>query len=89
MIYHLQLLPKRIKIAKLEKLVAHLHNKTENVIDIGNLKQDLNHWVLPKKVHRVPKYWSTKKWKNDFDKDFLKLMNNSFFWRNYGECEKT
>ena len=56
MIYHLQFLPKRIKIAKLEKLVAHLHNKTENVIDIGNLKQDLNHWVLPKKVHRVPKY---------------------------------
>ena len=56
MIYHLPFLPKRIKIAKLEKLVAHLHNKTENVIDMGNLKQDLNHGLLPKKIHRVTEY---------------------------------
>ena len=30
-----------------------------------------------------------KKAKNDFEKDFLKLMNNTFFGKNYGKCEKT
>ena len=27
--------------------------------------------------------------KKDFEKDFSKLMNNAFFWKNYGKCEKT
>ena len=39
----LPFLPKRIKIEKIEKLVANLHNKTEYVIVIRNLKQALNH----------------------------------------------
>ena len=36
-------LPGRMKIEKVEKLVATLHDKTEHVIHIRNLKQALNH----------------------------------------------
>ena len=40
---HLPFLPERMEIKKFEKLAAILHNKTEYVIDIRNLKQVLNH----------------------------------------------
>ena len=36
-------LPERMKIKEVEKLVANLHDKTECVIHIRNLKQALNH----------------------------------------------
>ena len=49
-------LPERMKIEKVEKLVANLHGKTEYVIHIGNLKQALNHRLIFKKVHRVIKF---------------------------------
>ena len=39
----LRFLTERIKIEKFEELVANLHNKTEYVIDIRNLKQALKH----------------------------------------------
>ena len=39
----LPFLPERMKIEKVEKLVAILHDKTEYVIHIRNLKQVLNH----------------------------------------------
>ena len=54
MIYHF--LPKRMKIEKAEKLVANLHDKTEYVIHIRNLKQALNHWLVLKKLQRVIKF---------------------------------
>ena len=41
----LPFLTERIKIKKLEKLEANLHNKTEYIIGIRNLKQALNHRV--------------------------------------------
>ena len=81
----LPFLPERIRIEKVEKFVANLHDKTEYVIHIRNLKQALNHGLVLKKVHRVIKFnqnaWLKpyidmntdlrKKAKNDFEKDFL------------------
>ena len=47
----LPFLPERMRIKKVEKLVTNLHNKTEYVIHIRNLKQALNHGLILKKVH--------------------------------------
>ena len=80
-----QYLPERPKIEKAEKLAANLHNKTEYVIHIRNLKQALNHRLVLKNVHRVIKfnqiswlksfiYMNTdlrKKRKKWFEKDFF------------------
>ena len=45
-----------MKIEKVEKLVTNLHDKTEHVIHIRNLKQALNHGLVLKKVHKVIKF---------------------------------
>ena len=45
-----------MKIEKLEKFVANLHDKTEYVLHIRNLKQALNHELVLKKVYRVIKF---------------------------------
>ena len=87
------ILPERMKLEKVEKLVANLHDKTECVIHIRNLMQASNHGLILKKVHRVIKFnqnaWlklyidmNTKlnqKAKNNFEKKLLKLMNNAVF----------
>ena len=54
----LPLLPDRMKIEKVEKLLTNLHdnNNTEYVIHKRNLKQALNHELVLKKVHRVIKF---------------------------------
>ena len=36
----------RMKMEKVQKLVANLHDKTEYVIHIRNLKQALNHGIV-------------------------------------------
>ena len=77
-------LHERMKIEKVGKLVANLHDKTGYVIFMRNLKQALNHRLLFKKIHRVIKFnqiaWLKpyidmdtnlrKAVKNDFEKDF-------------------
>ena len=82
-------LPERMKIEKVEKLVANLHDKTEYVTHVRNLKQALNLG----KIHRVIKFnqnaWLKpyidmktdlrKKVKSDFETDFFKLMNHVVF----------
>ena len=74
-----------MKIERVERLVANLHDKTEYIIHIRNLKQAINHGLVLKKVHKVIKFnqnaWLKlytdmntdlrKKAKNDFEKDFL------------------
>ena len=81
----LTLLPERIKIKKVEKLVAKLYNQTEYVIHIRNLKQALNHGLVLRKVNKVIEFNQNaslksninmktdlrKKAKNDFEKDLL------------------
>ena len=88
----LQFLPERMKIEKLKKLVINLHDKTEYVIHIRNLKA-LNHGLILKKVLKKinfsQKIWpkpyidmNTKlrqKAKNYFEQDLFKLMNNAAF----------
>ena len=45
-----------MKIEQVKKLLANLHDKSEYVIHIRNLKQALNHELVLKKVHRVIKF---------------------------------
>ena len=82
-----------MKINKCTKLVCTTHNKENYVVHIRALKQALNHGLKLTKVHRIIQFdqeaWlkpyidmSTdlrKDAKNDFEKDFFKLMNNSVF----------
>ena len=72
------------------------------VIHIRALKQALNHGLILKRVHRVIQF-SQEAWlkpcidmnkklrryaKNEFDKDFLKLMNNSVFGKTVENVRK-
>ena len=86
-------MPERKKIEKFEKLEANLHDKTEYVIHIRNLKQALHHGLFLKNLHGVIKFKQKarlksyidmnrdlrKKSKNDFETAFFKLMNNEVF----------
>ena len=54
--YHLQILPGRMKIEKVEKLVTNLHDKIEYDSHIRNLKQASNHRLILNKAHRVIKF---------------------------------
>ena len=45
---YLPFLPERIKVEKVEKLVANLKDRTEYLIHIRNLKQALNHGLVLK-----------------------------------------
>ena len=51
--HDLTFLHERMKVEKVEKLVANLHDRNEYVIHIRNLKQAVNHRLILKNVHRV------------------------------------
>ena len=89
----LPFLLERKKIRRVEKLICSIEDKERYVIHIRALKQALNHGLKLKKVHRVIQF-NQKAWlkpyidintkfrieaKNEFEKDFFKLMNNSVF----------
>ena len=75
------------------KLIATVQDKNKYVINISTLKQAQKHGLKLKKVHRAIEFnqsdWLKpyiekntglrKKTKNEFEKDFFKLMNNSVF----------
>ena len=98
----LPFLPKRMKINKCKKLVCNLHNKKKHVVHIRSLKQALNYGLKLKKVHRISEFnqesWLkpyidkntelTKIAKNDFEKDFFKLMNNAVFGKTVENVRK-
>ena len=89
----LPFLKERIKIGMVEKLVPNLKRKKRYVVHIKALEQALKHGSQLKKVHRVIKFQQSrwmkayimlntglrKEAKNEFEKDFFKLMNNSVF----------
>ena len=54
-----------MKIETVEKPSPNLHDKTEYIISIRNLKQALNHGLILKKVHRVIKF-NQKTWLNPY-----------------------
>ena len=52
---HLTFLPERLKSEEVKKLVTNLHDKNEYVIHIRNLKQELNHRLILKNLHKIIK----------------------------------
>ena len=98
----LPFLPERKKIGKCNKLVCDFHDKKNYVVHIKALKQALNHGLILKKVHRVIQF-NQKAWlkpyidmntklrkeaKNEFEKDFFKLMNNAVFGKTMENVRK-
>ena len=89
----LPFLTKKMKIGRAEKLVPNLKDKKRYVVHIKALDRALNYGLKLKKVHRVIEFQQSR-WmkayimlntrlrkdaKNEFEKDFFKLMNNSVF----------
>ena len=97
----LPFLPERKKLEKVKNLF--LVQKTKKfVIQISALKQAINRGLMLKSVHRVIQF-NQKAWlkpyinmntklrkeaKNEFEKDFFKLMNNSVFGKTMENVRK-
>ena len=83
----------RMKIGGVDKLVTDLCYKRKYVIHIRALQQVLDHRLILEKIHRTIEFkqspwmgeymaFNTKlrtAAKNDFEKDFYRLMNNAVF----------
>ena len=98
----LPFLPESKKVNKVEKFICSIEDKEKYVMHIRVLKQALNHGLVFKTVHRVIQFnqedWLKpyidmntklrKEAKNDFEKDFFKLMNNSVFGKSMENVRK-
>ena len=84
------------------KLVTHLGPRKNNVVVLRNLRLYLKHGMVLTKVHRVLTYKESpwlKEWvefctkkraaaKNDFEKDFWKLMANAVYGKTMEDVRK-
>ena len=87
------LAPEQVKVNKVDKLIPNLWNKKKYVIHYENLKQYLSLGLKLTDIYRGIRFeesqWLEKyitlntnlrmEAKNEFEKDFFKLMNNSVF----------
>ena len=87
------LAPESVVVSGMKKLIPKLRSKKNYVLHHKNLHQYLKHGMELTKIHRGVAYSenmflkeyisnsteSRKLTKNDFEKDFFKLMNNSVF----------
>ena len=87
---------------KTSKLITSFENKKEYVIHISTLKQALNHGLKFKKLHRVisfiQAFWMRSyiikniklrnEAKNEFERNFYKLMNNSVYGKTMENIRK-
>ena len=96
------LAPERLKINNVDKLVPNLNNKENYIIHYENLKQYERLGLIITKIHRgitfeeepfMKQYIDLNtdlrtKAKNEFEKDFFKLMNNSVFGKTMENIQK-
>ena len=102
--YHndLPFMSSKMKINGVEKLVPNLYYKCKYVIHINALKQAIDHGLVLERIHRCIEFKQSA-WmkeyidfntrlrtavKNDFEKDFYKLMNNSVFGKTMENIRK-
>ena len=92
----------KMVINKVEKLVPNLHDKKNYIIHIRASNQALRHGLILEKIHHMIEF-NQSSWlkpyigfntelrteaKNDFKKDFFKVMNNSVFGKTMENIRK-
>ena len=98
----LPFLPEKMELSGVTKLVPNLYDKEKYVVHIAALDQALQHGLVLGKVHRVIEF-NQSTWlkhyidfntrlrtnaRNDFEKDFFKLMNNAVFGKTMENIRK-
>ena len=91
-----------MKINQCDKLLCNLYDKNNYVVHVRSLNQILDHELILKKVYKVIQF-NQEAWlkeyieintrlrteaKNNFEKDFLKSMNNSVFGKTMENVRK-